>query len=45
MAEETPIQPPSLLDKLKIHKFKILGGVLGVLVFVAGNLQPHVLDF
>ena len=27
------IQPPSFMDKLKIHKFKILGGVLGVLVF------------
>ena len=31
--QEIQIQPPSFLDKLKIHKFKILGGVLGVLVF------------
>ena len=28
------IQPPSFLDKLKIHKGKILGGILGILVFV-----------
>lgn len=32
--QEVQIQAPSLLDKIKIHKFKILGGVLGVLVFV-----------
>jgi len=43
--QETQIQPPaspseasseggSFLDKLKIHEFKILGGVLGVLVFI-----------
>jgi len=42
--QEIQIQPPaspseasseggSFLDKLKIHKFKILGGILGVLVF------------
>lgn len=31
--QETQIQTPSFLDKLKIHKFKILGGVLGVFVF------------
>ncbi len=32
--QEVQIQPPNLLDKIKTHKFKILGGVLGVLVFV-----------
>ena len=32
--QEVQIQAPSLLDKIKIHKFKILGGVLGVLVFI-----------
>jgi len=31
--QEIQIQAPSFLDKLKVHKFKILGGVLGVLVF------------
>lgn len=31
--QETQIQAPSFLDKLKIHKFKILGSLLGVLVF------------
>jgi len=30
--QEIQIQPPSPLDKLKIHKFKILGGVLGILI-------------
>lgn len=30
--QEVQIQPPSFLDKIKIHKFKIFGGVLGVLV-------------
>lgn len=31
--QEVQIQAPSLLDKIKIHKFKILGGILGLLVF------------
>lgn len=30
--QEIQIQPSSFLDKLKIHKFKILVGILGVLV-------------
>lgn len=30
--QETQIQAPSFFDKLKIHKLKILGGFLGVLV-------------
>lgn len=44
MVEETPelpvspqevqIQAPTLLDKIKIHKFKILAGILGALVFI-----------
>ncbi|MFZ5365804.1 MAG: hypothetical protein ACOZBZ_00745 [Patescibacteria group bacterium] len=33
--QETQIQPASFWEKLKIHKFKILGGVLGVLVLVS----------
>jgi len=32
--QEVQIQAPSFLDKLKVHKFKILGGVLGVFVLV-----------
>lgn len=32
--QEVQIQAPNLLDKLKIHKFRILGGILGILVFV-----------
>lgn len=31
--QETQIDAPSFTDKLKIHKFKILGGILGILVF------------
>lgn len=31
--QEVQLQPPNLLDKIKIHKFQILGGFLGVLVF------------
>lgn len=31
--QEIQIQPPSFLDKIKIHKIKILGGVLGIFVF------------
>ena len=30
--QEIQIQAPSFLDKLKVHKFKILGGILGVFV-------------
>ncbi|MFZ5365807.1 MAG: hypothetical protein ACOZBZ_00760 [Patescibacteria group bacterium] len=30
--QEIQVQAPPLLDKLKIHKFKILAGILGVLV-------------
>lgn len=32
--QEVQIQAPSLLDKIKIHKLKILGGILGVLILV-----------
>jgi len=34
--EQPPIEPPapSFREKLKIHKFKIIGGILGILVFV-----------
>ncbi|MBI4999240.1 hypothetical protein HZB97_00530 [Candidatus Gottesmanbacteria bacterium] len=32
--QEVQIQAPSFLEKLKVHKFKILGGVLGILVLV-----------
>lgn len=31
--QETQIEAPSFLDKLKIHKFKIFGGILGIFVF------------
>jgi len=31
--EEAQIETPSFLDKLKIHKFQILAGVLGIFVF------------
>jgi len=42
--QETQIQTPSLMDKLKIHKFKVLAGVLAVLVFIGVAFGTYKLD-
>jgi hypothetical protein len=39
----TPIQTPSLIDKIKIHKFKILAGILTVLVFIGVAVGAYTL--
>ncbi len=38
---ETELPTPSLIDKLKTHKFKIIVGVLAVLVFSSGILSAY----